>query len=53
LIDPFYYSLSDAMLKENLLSQEELSTILNELRNEDNSASYYAFPRQIQIAGMK
>lgn len=44
---------SDTMLKENLLSQQELSNILTELTDTGDNEAYYAFPRQIQIAGIK
>lgn len=44
----------DAMVKEGIISQENPDRILKLLRDipEDNSA-YYAFPRHIQISGIK
>lgn len=44
---------SDAMLKENLITEQELYDMITELNTTEESAAYYAFPRQIQIAGMK
>lgn len=45
--------ISDTMIKENIISEQELLNILNDINASGDEKSYYAFPRQIQIAGIK